>query len=382
MITSDENDLFKPFNVWYKSRHQYARQWKEQTGGKVVGTFCTYVPEEILYAANILPVRIFGSHEPETVSDTHILSMYCFFCRDCLAQGLNGKYDYLDGIVISQSCMHIRQAYQSWRLHLPVDYSYYINMPHHVQSSRAKPYLAGELNEFKASLEKWKGTPITDEDLDRGIEICNTQRRLMRQAYALRQAENPPVSGLEAMQMVVSSQLTDKREHSQLLREVLERLPRRGIKDDPGVRLMIVGSENDDLEFLGMVESMGASIVSDDHCTGSRYFWSDVIEGEDRLQAIADRYVNRVPCPSKDWPKWKRFDHILSMAKDYNVEGVLLLQQKFCDPHEADMPPLAQLLKENNIPSLFLELSGTMPSGQFQVRVEAFLEMLREEDLF
>ncbi len=382
MITSDDNDLFGPFESWYEDRHQYARQWKERTGGKVIGTFCTYVPEEIVCAADILPVRIFGSHEPENVSDAHILSMYCFFCRDCLAQGLKGRYDYLDGIVISQSCMHMRQAYQSWRLHLPVAYNYYINMPHHVQSPRAKPYLAGELKEFKTSLEKWTEKPITEKDLDRGIDICNTQRRLMRQVYELRRAENPSLSGLEAMKMVVSGQITDKRQHNQALREVLGQLPQRDANDDPGVRLMIVGSENDDLEFVGMVESLGASIVADDHCTGSRYFWNEVILGEDRLCAIADRYVERVPCPSKDWPKWRRFDHILSLAKDYNVEGVLLLQQKFCDPHEADMPPLAQFLKENNIPSLFLELAGTMPAGQFQVRVEAFLEMLREDDLF
>jgi len=375
-------NLFSRFDKWYRHRHEYARHWKEKTGGKVIGTFCTYVPEELVYAADILPVRILGSHEPEDITAPHILNMYCFFCRDCLAQGLKGRYDYLDGIVISQSCMHIRQAYHSWRLHVPVDYSYYVNMPHHVQSPRAKPYLAGELEAFKASLENWLGKSVTDEDLDQAVEAYNTNRRLMRRVYEFRRAGDPPLSGLEAMQMVVSGQMTDKREHSQALREVLDRLPRRETNDDPGVRLMIVGSENDDLEFVSMVESLGATIVTDDHCTGSRYFWNDVIPGGDRLQAIADRYVDRVPCPSKDWPKWRRFDHILSLARDYDVEGVILLQQKFCDPHESDMPPLEQFLKENDIPSLFLELAATMPAGQFQTRVEAFLEMLREEDLF
>ncbi|MFC1895755.1 benzoyl-CoA reductase, bzd-type, subunit N [Thermodesulfobacteriota bacterium] len=381
-MTLPHTDLFSQFDAWYRDRHEYARHWKERTGGKVMGTFCTYIPEEIIYAANILPVRILGSHEPEDITDPHILNMYCFFCRDCLAQGLKGRYDYLDGIVISQSCMHIRQAFHSWRLHVPVDYTYYINMPHHVQSPRAKPYLAGELREFKSSLEDWVGRPISDGDLDQAVETCNTHRRLMRRVYELRQAERPPLSGLEAMQTVVSGQITDKRDHSRILRQVLEQLPSRETRGDPGVRLMIVGSENDDLEFVSMVESLGATVVIDDHCTGSRYFWNDVIPGDDRLQAIADRYVDRVPCPSKDWPEWRRFDHILSLAGDYNVAGVLLLQQKFCDPHESDMPPLQRCLKENDIPSLFLELAVTMPAGQFETRVEAFLEMLRGEDLF
>jgi len=381
-MTTSHPDLFNTFEQWYRDRHEYAKRWKEEIGGKVLGTFCTYVPEEIVYAAGILPVRILGSHQPDDITDPHILSMYCFFCRDCLAQGLKGRYDYLDGIVISQSCMHIRQTFHSWRTHVPVEYSYYINMPHHVQSPRAKPYLAGELGEFKNSLEDWIGKPITDGDLDQAIDVYNTNRRLMRQVYELRRADNPPLTGLEAMQLVVSSQMTDKKEHNRALYEVLDKLPNRDMDRDPGVRLMIVSSENDDLEFVSMVESQGATIVIDDHCTGSRYFWNEVTPNGDRLSAIADRYVDRVPCPSKDWPKLTRFDHILQLARDYNIQGVLLLQQKFCDPHESDMPPLEQFLKENGIPSLFLELAVTMPAGQFQVRVEAFLEMLGEEDLF
>jgi benzoyl-CoA reductase subunit C len=381
-MTTSHPDLFNTFDKWYRDRHEYAKRWKEETGGKVLGTFCTYVPEEIVYAAGILPVRILGSHEPDDITDPHILSMYCFFCRDCLAQGLKGRFDYLDGIVISQSCMHIRQTFHSWRTHVPVEYSYYINMPHHVQSPRAKPYLAGELAEFKSSLEDWIGKPITDSELDHAIDVYNTNRRLMRNVYELRRADNPPLTGLEAMQLVVSSQMTDKKEHNQAINEVLEQLPNRDMDRDPGVRLMMVSSENDDLEFVSMVESQGATIVIDDHCTGSRYFWNEVTPNGDRLSAIADRYVDRVPCPSKDWPKLTRFDHILQLARDYNVQGVLLLQQKFCDPHESDMPPLEQFLKENGFPSLFLELAVTMPVGQFQVRVEAFLEMLGEEDLF
>ena len=226
--------MLEKFGRWSEARHEYARHWKTTTGGKVVGYFCTYVPEEIIYAAGILPVRILGTHEPEDVTAPHIISMYCPFCRDCLAQGLKGKYDYLDGIVIAQSCMHIRQTFHSWRMHIPVDYSYYINMPHHVQSPRAKPYLAGELAEFKKSLEDWTGKLISEDDLDQAIDTYNTNRRLMKQVYELRQATNPPLTGLEAMQMVVSSQLTDKKEHSQALVEILEKLPARKLGAIPG----------------------------------------------------------------------------------------------------------------------------------------------------
>src|SRR3972149_5654280 len=178
--------MFERFVAWEQDRHGYARAWKERTGGKVLGYFCTYLPEEIPYAAGVLPVRILGSHEPQDVTEAHIFGMFCPFCRDCLAQGLKGRYDYLDGITIAQSCLHIRQAFTSWKLHVPIDYSYYLCMPHHVQSPASKPFYRGELEAFKTSLEEWTGKPITNADLERGIEIMNGNRQLMRQVYEYR----------------------------------------------------------------------------------------------------------------------------------------------------------------------------------------------------
>lgn len=377
----EEKGMFDKFSECYTNRHEYAKAWKEKTGGRVMGYFCTYVPEEILYAANILPVRILGSHEPQDVTEPHIFAMFCPFCRDCLAQGLKGRFDYLDGIMIAQSCLHIRQAYTSWDLHIPMDYSYYLPHPMHVQSPHAIPYLRDELIQFKKSLEEWIGKPITDEDLKRGIELMNTNRRLLSQVYELRKQAKPPLTGLEAMYMVVSSQIMDKIDHNRELEALLQKLPSRDI-GDPGERLMILGSEDDDTEFIKMVEDLGATFVTDEHCTGTRYFQEEVNLSGDLMTAIAERYVKRVPCPSKDWPKRTRLDHIVKLSKDYDVQGAILVQQKFCDPHELDIPIIKETLEKNGLTTLFLEFDVTVPLGQFKTRVEAFLEIIREEDLF
>jgi len=145
---------------------------------------------------------------------------------------------------------------------------------------------------------------------------------------------------------------------------------------------MMVGSENDDVEFIQMVEqkmTLPATIVIDDHCTGTRYFWNEVIPGKDRLQALSSRYIDRSPCPNKDWPGRVRFPHVLQLAKDWRVEGALVIQQKFCDPHELDIPSLREYLEKNGVPTYFLELDVTMPAGQFSTRVEAFIESLMED---
>src|SRR3972149_3569285 len=118
--------MFSQFKYWYINRHEYARAWKKRTGGRTMGCFCSYAPEEILLAAGWMPVRVLGGHEPQDVSEKHIFGMYCPFCRDVLAQGLKGRYDYLDGITIAQSCLHIRQSFTSWKTHVPVDWAYFL----------------------------------------------------------------------------------------------------------------------------------------------------------------------------------------------------------------------------------------------------------------
>ncbi|MBI2818595.1 MAG: benzoyl-CoA reductase, bzd-type, subunit N [Acidobacteria bacterium] len=376
--------MVEVFRDWFEHRHEYAKDWQKRTGGKVLGYFCTYAPEEIMYAAGILPVRVLGGHEPQALTEPHIFGMFCPFCRDCLAQGLKGSYDYLNGIMLSQSCIHLRQTYTSWRIHIPVSYQYYLPFPHGVQNPPAYKYLTNELRAFQKSIEDWAGQEISNEALDQSIEVYNKNRRLLRQIFDLRRGKHPPISGLDAMYLALSSQMVDKAEHNVLLEQFLERL-QAGAPSGNGnshVRLMLIGSENDDTTFVKMVEGLGADIVIDEHCTGTRYFWNEVEPQEDRLAAIAARYIDRPPCPAKDWPMRRRLPHILSLAKDYGVQGAVLIQQKFCDPHEFDMPAIAEALKKEGVPSYNLEFDVTVPLGQFKIRMEAFLEMLRGEELF
>lgn len=377
-----DRETFEVFRNWRIDRAKYATEWKKRTGGKIVGYFCTYVPEELLYAAGVLPVRILGSHEVQDVTEPHIFAMFCPFCRDCLAQGLKGRFNYLDGIMIAQSCLHIRQAFSSWEKHVPVDYSYFLPMPHHVQSPHATPFLTKELEVFKESLETWLGKTIDDQAIDKAIDVYNRNRQLMWNVYELRKGDSPPLSGEEAMEMVISSQMVDKEDHNAALETLLARLAKRDCTRSTGLRLMVLGSEDDDIEFLRMVESCDATFVTDDHCTGTRYFWNNVERNGTLLSSIAQRYVKRVPCPTKDWPERTRVAHVLALAKSYNVLGAIVMQQKFCDPHELDNPALIRALSDAGVKTLFLEFDVTVPIGQFKVRVEAFLEMLREDDLF
>lgn len=363
--------------------HDYATEWKSRTGRKVFGYFCTYVPEEIIYAAGILPVRVLGRAESQDQTDVHIPTFWCPHSRDCLAQGLMGRYKYLDGIVSTFCCQHMRQVYFSWKRHTPVSFAHELYLPiAALQGRNTVNCYAGELRGFIRLLQDGMGVQVPTESLDRAIEVYNTNRSLLRELYELRKAAVPPLWGFEALYAVLSSMVMDKAEHSQLLRQLLRELAEREDVMAEGPRLMILGSPNYNLELVKLIESTGAVVVVDENCMGSTYFMEKVVSQEDRIQALAERYCNRLPCPQRDFgtpasPKRRRPAYTLELALEYNVQGVIFIQQKFCDPHAYDAPTIMSLLKENGIDTLLLEVDVTTPVGQLRTRLEAFLEILQ-----
>jgi len=379
-ISSDRMQLFEPFHHAVLDRHQYAKNWKARTRGKVVGYFCTYVPEEIIYAAGMLPVRIIGHSESQTITDEYCSrNKWCPFSRNCLAEGLRGHYDYLDGLVLGASCFHTQEVFAAWVKHLPVPFWHYLFVPGSIQSRSGNTVVTGEFEEFKEGLEKWAGKPITVDLLDRSIETYNRSRQLMKDLYALRTSAPPMLSGAEAMETVLASQLMDKAEYNEILTRVISGLPDHKNRINPGIRLMILGSEDNDIELLRAIESWGANIVIDDHCVGSRYFWGDVPPEGDRLGALASRYLQRPPCPTKDFPERRRLPHILKLAEAYNIQAAVIILQKFCEPHQFDTPLIESALKKLNIPTVVVEIDAPVSLGQVRIRVESLLDMIRVE---
>lgn len=359
-------------------RHGYARQWKARTGGKVVGYFCTYFPEEVLYAAGVLPVRIFGGHEPQDVTEPYVFSMYCPYARDCLAQGLLGRYDYLDGIAYAHSCAHIQQSFDSWRRHIPVEMSHFLFVPAQLHSKGSAALFRDEVEGLRSKAEKWLGTTIGNGDLARAIQAYNLNRRLSAEVYEQRKAHPPLITGTRATQVVLSSQLMDKEEHNRLLAQLLQEPSQPGSN---GPRLLVMGSICDETEVIQLIESLGANVVADDHCTGTRYFQGEVSPDGDPVDSLVERYSNKPPCPVKDFVDDLRREHVGQLLDEFKVEGIVVLRQKFCDPHATDQAMLADLFSQRSIPTLSLELDFTTPLGQYRTRVEAFLEMMALEEV-
>lgn len=365
------------FQKLLEDPHKHAKEWKAKTGGKVLGLFSQYFPEEIAYAAGVLPVRIVFEPDIEGLSQRYLYGAFCTYSLGVLAQGLKGNYDYLDGIGHAESCMPIRGAVANWWDLMPTSYKYYVAVPSQMDDPNAIKMLRRELEAYKKDTEKWTGKTITDEALDHAIDVYNTNRTLMRQVYELRRLDDPPVTGAEAFAMVLSSQIMDKAEHNKLLKDAISKLSRRKVPDGSRPRLMLLGSEISDTSLVSLIESMGATIVIDRLCTGSNYFWNNVVPQQDRILALTFRYMDKPRSPVKDESFRRRVNEIVATAIDYKVQGVIYAIHRFCIPHQQDRPPLEKAFKQRLIPFHEIEYDGTIHEEDFKNRIEAFLGMIR-----
>ncbi len=358
------------------NRHEYAQNWKRRNNGKVAGVFCIYVPEEILHALGILSVRVFGSREPDDVTEPYITSWWCAHCRGSMAEVLKGKYSYIEGLVYAVSCPHIFQVYNSWARQKGIEYAYDFSVPENSCNTFALDFLSAEFDDFAHSVEAWLGKKLDKEVFSKSVELFNRNRQLLEELYALRKSDNPPISGSESMEVVMAGMSMDKAEHTQLLQVLLSELPGRTAPHHRA-RLMLLGSENDDVGMVKFIESYGGLVVTDDLCVGSRYFGGGPIAlDSDLLKATATRYLNRPHCPQKDIVERRRIPRILQQIQDYRVQGVIYLLEKFCEPHAYDLPTIKAEMDKKGITFLILETDLTTPVGQFRTRVEAFMDLI------
>ncbi len=363
---------------------EYAKTLHEK-GTRVAGYLCTHVPEEILYAASIVPVRILSSHVSQAMTRSYIHETYCSFSHDCAYQGLTGKYDFLDLITTSSSCIHMGEAFNVWvRFAGFQGKSYLIPYPHIIETKPAASFMKESYGEFKKFLEGFTKQPITDEDIEKAIKVYNQTRRLLKRLWQLLRRENPPITGTDAATATLASQFMDKQEFNKLLEKLLKSLEAAPGKGAPAVRLMVSGGACDDMAALNLIEDLdqNVNLVFLDSCTAARYFWFEIPEGRaDKLAAIAEGYVSRIPCPTKDnvpgSGEKKRLRFVQQFIEEFKPEGVVFLYQRFCSPQPHDFMALKPILSKLGVPSTDLELDTIVPVTQFRTQLESFLEILK-----
>ncbi len=373
----EELELIRRVNASFPF-NEPIKEWKEK-GGKVVGWICTYVPEEIIYAAGLLPVRIATDSREINVdtAESYLYYSTCSYIKTCLQLVLDKEFDFLDGFVTCTACEGCRYIAEMWRYYIPSPLIHLISLPRK-RSERGYRFYLKELNRFKENIERLFDVTISDEALREAISLYNRTRELLKSLYELRKGDNPPLFGSEVLELINASNRMPREEYNKILENIIEKAKNRRISADSRLRLMVSGSILNNSEFIKSIEELGGIVVVDELCTGVRY-WTDPVELSadlTPLESICKRYFYKFPC-ARMYHLGERYDRIIKLVKEFRVDGIIMETQRYCVPYIHDRPVLKNRLNENGIPFLDLDVEYGMPgTGQIRTRIQAFLEML------
>jgi benzoyl-CoA reductase subunit C len=373
--------MISKFAEAYENRHQLARKWRKE-GRKVFGYIYSFIPEELLYAAGIVPVQLTESEERGTTSkgETFLPEYFCDYVQSLIGQGVDGMYSYLDGLLVPDACVPLRALAEIWDLHVKTPFFHYLGYPSEAyEGSRA--YLREELSRLRRALGEHCGKEISDAALRQAIEVYNENRSLMKKLYELRQKDNPPLSGSEVFEVVKAGLVIPKEEHNRMLQELLNQVSGEERKIEGKPRLMVSAVIFEECSFtrpnfIRIIEELGGEVVCDDLCIGHRYFWDLVATDTNPLDAIVDRYLGKVPIAYKI-PAEVRTEIMLNEALKHRVQGLIIFLPKYCESSYFQAPYIEEKFEEKGIPALELESTAEMPEAPLRTRIQAFLEMLQ-----
>lgn len=358
------DQLVNPYHEWpgrYPGRHAF-------------GYFCTYAPLEVLHAAGFTPVRLAQSSGPVMLADAHLPSFACALARTVTERMLNGQLDYLEGVLFPHTCDTLQCVADVWCMAAPHFKVVTFSLPAALSGPSAAGYVLAQLHDLSTVLELEFGAPVTESALRASIALYNEQRRLLATLFERRDQ----ISAERTWALTLGSMLMPIEESNALLQSLLAGRSAGAGAWRQGPALVLVGAVLDDPAIPRLIDELGGRVMADDLCTGSRYFEALVDENKEPFEALAHRYLERVPCPCKHDPAHPRAERLLHLVRSSGAQGVIFVLPKFCDPHAFDAVPLAQVLDATGVPHVTIETDVTVPIGQLRTRLQAFIEMLRD----
>ena len=364
--------------------NKYVTQWKKN-GKKVVGYTCSYVPDEVFHAAGILPFRIRGFGATDTtIGDTYFGPFICSLPKCMLQLAGEGKFNFLDGAIITPGCDSMRRLDECWRKAgsdiegvIPSFFFHY-GVPHKYADYTIK-WLTDETWRLIAAVEKHFKVKITDVDLKKSIKLYNYSRKLLDRFEALRTLDAPPFSGEEALAVILAGTTMPREEYNVLLEQFIAKAEKSpGIKGR--VRLMLVGSANDDVGLVRVMEGEKAIVVADNLCFGSRFYSDQVDEEGDPVFELSRRYLGHNDCPRMYGDYRRRLKILAQKVEKAKIDGVIMQNIRFCDLHGSENGLFERDLEAKGIPCMRLEreYGPLVETGRMKMRVDAFIERIKQ----
>jgi benzoyl-CoA reductase subunit C len=341
-----------------------------------IGYFCSYVPQEILYAFDQTPVRVLPSATKASEAEAYLPRNFCSLVKVTLASFLEGDFD-LEAVVHADSCDGLRRLNDVWRAYVDVQALPLLDLPRN-NTGVACEYFAHSLGTLAHDLEERFERELTTERLATAIECYNEQRAL------LAELDRRWTEGLVPTSHYLDLRHSSITDHALRVNARLQDFLEAHVSDPPATRtesrVMLVGSLLTNRQLVEAIESYGARVVAEDSCSLGRVQASEVeLSGsvDGMLRNLATAYLSKPPCPRmREFPR--RMEYLSELAAHRQVDGVVASLYKFCDLFLSEFPVLRKTFQARDVPVLLLEDEGEATlSGQHRTRLEAFLEVLR-----
>ena len=358
-------------------------------GKLAIGYTCFHIPEVLLNVPGCFSVRLRAPRTGSVDIATYYMSNYtCEFARALVERGIEGGFNFLDGLAGVDACSMMNRFYEHFELlkmnEKPNFFVTHTDMPYKVEDYSVRHYVKQMRVRLLDVMEKNYGVDTSDEAIRKAVAEHNEVCRIISEIGAMRKADNPVITGYEFHVLNLVSYTCPKYLILPYLRETLEELKTR--KPDPKpwyrARVAIVGSEIDDPSLTKMIEEAGAMVVSDRYCYGSTP-GREVIElndDEPALDQICRHYMLVSECARyiADEKVQQRRDTADRLAREFNADGIIYEQMKFCDFWGFERALVSHIMStEVGWPVLSIDRPyNARSSGQLRTRFQAFVESL------
>ena len=358
----------------------------QEEGKKVFGTFCVYVPDELIFAANAIATGLCGGSQFWVPGGEKVLpTNTCPLIKASVGARLDRTCPFFriaDMYIGETTCDGKKKAWEILGEDVPV---HVMDLPQMKREKDIKAW-AEEIKELKKVIEEFTGNKVTAESLSESIKLINNKRKALSRLYECRKADKVPISGRDALVISQIAFYDDPARFTQMTNKLCDELEQR-IKDGVSVvkegtkRILLTGTPLavPNWKLHNIIETSGAVVVCEGMCTGTRYFENLVDETkttiDEQIDALANRYmVINCACFT---PNTGRIDDIIRLAKEYKVDGVIDVNLKFCSLYDVEGYTVERALKEACIPVMGIETDYTdNDAEQLRTRIGAFIEMI------
>lgn len=371
------NELISKFDYISNHPKEMMEDYIKQ-GKKVIGVLPVYTPEEIVHAAGMVPMGLWGGQVEIDKAKQYYPAFACSIMQSIAEFGLKGSYKGLSGVIIPCMCDTLICMTQNWKSGIKEIPMIPFVHPQNRKIEGGVTYLMTEYDHVKAELEKICGGEIAEEAMLKSIDVYNENRKVMQEFVELVPKYLNTITPTVRNVIIKARHFMLKEDHTAMMKELIELLKAMPEEKFEGKKVLVTGIILDNKDILEVLEENNVAVAYDNVAQESRQFMTLVPErGNSAIERLARQWSDVEGCTLAYDPEKKRGSMIVDDVKRLGLDGIIYALMKFCDPEEYDYPVVKADFDEADIPSLYIEVEQESSNAeQIRTRVQTFVEML------